>query len=112
MHALRPEKRGGHVLRLMHLALGERMGRNTEAYVDDIVVKTREGHTLVDDLEQTFANLHKVNIKLCPSKCAFEVPSRKHLESFYRHLELAPSAESRLLRHGSRRCRQEILCHL
>ena len=32
------------------------MGRNAEAYVDDIVVKTREERTLLKDLEETFAN--------------------------------------------------------
>jgi hypothetical protein len=29
-----------------------------EAYVDDIVVKTKEAHTLVDNLERTFAALN------------------------------------------------------
>ena len=29
-----------------------------EAYVDDIVVKTKEAHTLVDNLECTFAALN------------------------------------------------------
>jgi hypothetical protein len=51
------------------------MGRNAEAYVHDIVIKTREGHTFIKDLEETFANLRKVNIKLNPTKCAFVVPS-------------------------------------
>ena len=32
-------------------------GLNAEAYVDDIVVKTREEDTLIKDLEETFANL-------------------------------------------------------
>ncbi|KAM0931157.1 hypothetical protein ACQ4PT_000500 [Festuca glaucescens] len=50
------------------------MGKNAEAYVDDIVVKTREAHTLIADLEETFTNLRKVNIKLNPTKCAFGVP--------------------------------------
>ena len=40
-------------------------------YVDDIVVKTREKDTLIKDLEETFANLRKVNIKLNPAKCVF-----------------------------------------
>jgi hypothetical protein len=53
------------------------MGRNAEAYIDDIVVKTRESHTFIKDLEETFANLRKVNIKLNPAKCAFGVPSGK-----------------------------------
>jgi hypothetical protein len=50
-----------------------------KAYVDDIVVKTRESHTFIEDLEETFTNLRKVNIKLNPTKCAFGVPSGKLL---------------------------------
>jgi hypothetical protein len=33
----------------------------------------------VEDLEETFANLRKVNIKLSPTKCAFGLPSGKLL---------------------------------
>jgi hypothetical protein len=61
------------------------MGRNAEAYVNDIVVKTRKGRTLVKDLEETFVNLRKVNIKLHPAKCAFRVPSGKLLRSLILH---------------------------
>jgi hypothetical protein len=65
--------------RLMRKALGAQMGRNAEAYVDDIIVKTHESHTFIEDLEETFANLRKVNIKLNPAKCAFGIPSGKLL---------------------------------
>jgi hypothetical protein len=61
------------------------MGRNAEAYVDDIVVKTRESHTFIEDLEETFANLRKVNIKLNPTKCTFGVPSGKLLGFLVSH---------------------------
>ena len=61
------------------------MGRNAEAYVDDIVVKTREEDTLIKDLEETFANLRKVNIKLNPAKCVFGVPSGKLLGFLVSH---------------------------
>jgi hypothetical protein len=61
------------------------MERNAEAYVDDIIVKTREGHTFIKDLEETFANLRKVNIKLNPAKCAFGIPSGKLLEFLVSH---------------------------
>jgi hypothetical protein len=71
--------------RLMRKALGSQMGRNAEAYVDDIVVKTRESHTFTEDLEETFANLRKVNIKLNPAKCAFGVPSGKLLGFLVSH---------------------------
>jgi hypothetical protein len=61
------------------------MGRNAEAYIDDIIIKTREGHTFIEDLEETFANLQKVNIKLIPDKCAFGVPSGKLLGFLVSH---------------------------
>jgi hypothetical protein len=62
---------GATFQRLMRKALGAQMGWNTEAYIDDIIVNTREGCTLVKDLEEIFANLRKANIKLNPAKCAF-----------------------------------------
>jgi hypothetical protein len=76
---------GATIQRLMRKALGAHMGRNAEAYVDDIVVKTRESHTFIEDLEETFTNLRKVNIKLNPAKCAFNVPSGKSLGFLVSH---------------------------
>jgi hypothetical protein len=66
------------------------MGRNAEAYINDIIVKTREGHTFIEDPEETFANLRKVNIKLNPAKCAFGVPSGKLLGFLVSHHGVAP----------------------
>ena len=53
-----------------------------EAYIDDILDKTKDGPTLVQDLEETFANLRKNNLKLNPEKCVFGVPSGKLLGFF------------------------------
>ena len=50
--------------------------------MDDIVVKTKDKATLVQDLEETFANLRKINLKLNPEKCVFGVPSGKLLGFF------------------------------
>ena len=36
----------------MHIALGRQLGRNTEAYVDDIMLKSREAKTLIQDLKK------------------------------------------------------------
>ena len=55
-----PKNAGTTFQHLMRIALGAQMGRNAEAYVDDIVVKTREEDTLIKDLEETFANLRTV----------------------------------------------------
>ena len=41
-----------------------------EAYVDDIVVKTKEAHTLVDDLGRTFAALNTFQWKLNPKSAS------------------------------------------
>ena len=52
--SFRLKNAGATFQRLMHIALGRQLGRNTEAYVDDIVVKSREARTLIQDLEETF----------------------------------------------------------
>ncbi|KAK1685880.1 hypothetical protein QYE76_046728 [Lolium multiflorum] len=41
------------------------IGRNVHAYVDDVVVKTKEMPTLLDDLRETFTNLRRL-MKLNP----------------------------------------------
>ena len=50
-----------------------------EAYVEDVIVKTRRVKTLIYDLLLTFDNLHAYNIKLNPEKCVFSVPAGKLL---------------------------------
>jgi hypothetical protein len=44
-----------------------------EAYVNDIVVKTKESHSLIDNLIHTFAALNQYQWKLNPKKCIFSV---------------------------------------
>ena len=53
--------------------------------MDDIVVKTNDKATLVQDLEETFANLRKINLKLNPEKYVLDVPSGKLLGFFVSH---------------------------
>ena len=50
--------------------------------MDDIVIKTKNRATLVPDLQETFVNLRKINLKLNPEKCIFRVPSGKLLGFF------------------------------
>jgi hypothetical protein len=52
------------------------VGKNVEAYVDDVVVKTTEEDKLIADLTEMFANLREFQWKLNPTKCVFGVPSR------------------------------------
>nr|ABA99479.1 retrotransposon protein, putative, unclassified [Oryza sativa Japonica Group] len=55
------------------------LGRNVEAYVDDLVVKTYNQETLLSDLAETFESLRSARIKLNPDKCMFGVPAGKLL---------------------------------
>src|SRR3954462_9168769 len=55
------------------------LGRNLHIYVDDLVVKSVKGVTLLEDLRETFANLRTYQIKLNPEKCVFGVPAGKLL---------------------------------
>ena len=48
----------------------------------DIVVKTKNKSTLIQDLEETFANMRKINLKLNLEKCMFADPSGKLLGFF------------------------------
>jgi hypothetical protein len=55
--------------------LKSQIGKNVEAYVDDVVVKTTEEDKLIADLTETFANLREFQWKLNPTKFVFGVPS-------------------------------------
>ena len=48
---------GATYQRCMQACLKNQIGRNIQIYVDDIVIKTREAKTLIDDLHETFDNL-------------------------------------------------------
>jgi hypothetical protein len=65
---------GATYQRCMNHVFGEHIGRTVEAYVDDIVVKTRKASNLLSDLETTFRCLKAKGVKLNPEKCVFGVP--------------------------------------
>jgi hypothetical protein len=58
----------------MQQVFGEHIRPIVEAYVDDIVVKTKRVSNLVNDLDVAFKCLKAKNIKLNPKKCVFGVP--------------------------------------
>jgi hypothetical protein len=55
--------------------LKSQIGKNVEAYIDDVVVKTTVEDKLIADLTETFVNLREFQWKLNPTKCVFGVPS-------------------------------------
>jgi hypothetical protein len=71
--------KGGTYQKCVHIILEAQIGRNVEAYIDDILVKSKKQGDLLDDLKETFDNLRKYNMMLNPKKCVFGVSSRKLL---------------------------------
>jgi hypothetical protein len=63
----------------MQKCLHDQIGKNVQVYVDDVIIKSKESRTLVDDLREIFTNLRRFWMKLNPSKCTFGVPSGKLL---------------------------------
>ena len=59
--------------------------RNVEVYVDNMLVKSQDKEIHPDDLQETFDTLRQYNMKLNPSKCAFEVSSGKFLGFMVSH---------------------------
>jgi hypothetical protein len=58
----------------MQHVFGDHIEGTVEAYVDDIVVKTRKADDLVNDLHVAFDCLRANGVKLNPEKCVFRVP--------------------------------------
>jgi hypothetical protein len=74
----------------IQMIFADQLHRNVEAYVDDVVIKTRNPDNLIADLEETFSSLRRFWWKLNPTKCIFGVPSGKLLSSSSVTEELNP----------------------
>jgi hypothetical protein len=70
---------GATYQKCVHTVLEGQIGRNIEAYIDDIVVKLEKRGDLLDDLKETFNNLRKFKMMLNPKKCVFGMSSGKLL---------------------------------
>jgi hypothetical protein len=53
---------------------------NVDAYIDDVLVKSKKHRDMLGDLKETFNNLHKYKMILNPKKCVFDVSSDKLLD--------------------------------
>jgi hypothetical protein len=60
---------GSTFCRMTKDILKDPMYRNVFAYVDDIVVASKKKATQIDDLVETFVNMHGAQLKLNPEKC-------------------------------------------
>jgi hypothetical protein len=74
---LRTKERGSYVSKVCSHCLENQIGRTVEAYIDDIVVKSKKCGDLFDNLKETFYNLYKYKMMLNPKKYVFGVSSGK-----------------------------------
>jgi hypothetical protein len=84
---------GATYQRCMQHVFGYHIGRTVQAYVDDIVVKTRNADDLVNDLRAAFDCLRANEVKLNPEKCVFGVSRGKLLGYIVSQRGIEPNLE-------------------
>jgi hypothetical protein len=70
---------GSTFTRMTGTVFKPQIGRNIQAYVDDLIVKSANRASHVSDLAETFANMRRAGLKLNPEKCVFRVTKGKIL---------------------------------
>jgi hypothetical protein len=76
---IRAKNGGATYQKCVHIILEPQIERNIEAYIDDIVVKSKKQGDLLDNLKETFDDLREYKMMLNPKKCVFGVSSGKLL---------------------------------
>jgi hypothetical protein len=91
--SFRLKNTGATYQRAIQACFKRQLNKNVEAYVDDVVVKTRNSDTLTADLGETFASLREYRWKLNPNKCVFGVLSGKLLGFIISHRGIEANPE-------------------
>ncbi|GJW52743.1 reverse transcriptase domain-containing protein [Tanacetum coccineum] len=88
----------------------EKIGRNLEVYVDDLVIKSRTKDEVVRDIEETFKTLRKINMKLNPKKCTFGVEEGMFLgyQVNTKGVKICPDKVDALLSLQSPKCLKDV----
>ena len=84
---------GATYQRLVNKIFSSQLGRNIEAYVDDIIVKSKtfEGH--LENLQEVFGILGKHSMKLNLEKCSFFIKREKFLGYMVSSKGIEPNPE-------------------
>jgi hypothetical protein len=77
----------------MSKTFGDLIRDRVEVYIDDLVVKTKRGSTLVEDLTLVFDKLRATRTKLNPDKCVFGVSAGKLLGFLVSHQGIEANPE-------------------
>ena len=84
---------GATYQRLMDYLFKDMLGRNVEAYVDDIVVKSDSCKQHIKDLQKVFQALRHHGMRLNPDKCVFGVEGGKFLGFMLTHRDIETNPE-------------------
>ena len=76
---------GSTYQRMMTKMFESQMGKNIEAYIDNIVVKSKIVSEHIEDLTNVFETLRRHKLRLNASKCSFGVGSGKFLGYMVTH---------------------------
>jgi len=76
---------GSTYQRIVTKMFKKQLDRNVEAYIDDMVAKSKAVENHITDLAKTFESLRKHRLKLNASKCAFGISSGKFLGYLVTH---------------------------
>ena len=88
----------------------KQIGRNVEVYVDDMLVKSREEKSHLDDLKETLDTLRQYGTKLNKTKFAFGVSLGKFLSFMVsqRGIEANPEKVKAILEMSSPKMIKEV----
>jgi dsDNA-binding SOS-regulon protein len=101
---------GATYQRAIQKCFKKQLNKNVEAYMDDVVVKTRNSDTLITDLKESFALLREYQRKLNPNKCVFGVPLGKLLGFIISHrgIEANPDKISSITKMKAPTCIKDV----
>ncbi|GJZ57935.1 reverse transcriptase domain-containing protein [Tanacetum coccineum] len=107
---------GATYQRLVDKVFSKQIGRNLEAYVDDMVIKSTSEEGMLSDIQETFERFRSINMKLNPKKCSFGVeegPFLGHLITKQGAELNYPALEKLILAlvHAARRLRRYFQAH-
>ncbi|GKE53040.1 hypothetical protein Tco_1488196, partial [Tanacetum coccineum] len=85
-HAKRAKNSAATLQRMVEKVLADQKGRNVEVYLEEIVVKSKDEQSLIEDVQETLNKLKWVNMKINPNESTFGMKEGRKLASIDRFI--------------------------
>jgi ribonuclease HI len=101
---------GATYQRAIQTCLADHWGKQVEAYVDGVVIKTENSENFIEDLQLVFNSLRRYRWKLNLEKCVFGVPAGKLLGFIVSHrgIEANPKKFEAVMRMEAPRSQKKV----